>query len=73
LGDEVSLLRLHAAELEIVGQVFYHHCQSNLRGALERRGITLGMGCLDGVRDDAQGGNGQNSHRLGQWPRTGRS
>jgi hypothetical protein len=41
LGDEVSLLRLHAAELEIVGQVFYL-CQSNFRGALERRRITLG-------------------------------
>jgi hypothetical protein len=37
LGDEVSLLHLHAAELEVVGQVFYHLCQNNFLGALERR------------------------------------
>jgi hypothetical protein len=66
-------LRLHAAELEIVGQVLYHLCKSNFRGALERRGITLGRGCLGGVRGDAQDGNGQNGHRLGHWPRAGRS
>jgi hypothetical protein len=36
-------LRLHAAELEVVGQVFYHLCQSIYWGALERRrGIKLG-------------------------------
>jgi hypothetical protein len=40
LGNEVSLLRVHAAELEIVGQDLYYLCQSNCRGALERREST---------------------------------
>jgi hypothetical protein len=53
LGNEVSLLRLHAAALKVVGQVFYDLCQSNFRGALERRrGIKLARGFLGGVSVD---------------------
>jgi hypothetical protein len=59
LGDEVSLLRLRAAELEVVGKVFYHLCQSKFRGALERRGITPGRGCLVGVRATRRAGTGR--------------
>jgi hypothetical protein len=44
LGIQVSFLCLQSAELEVVGQVFYHLCQSNFLGALERRRITLGRG-----------------------------
>jgi hypothetical protein len=33
-GSQVSFLCLQYAELEVSGQVFYHLCQSNFRGAL---------------------------------------
>jgi hypothetical protein len=73
LGSEMSSLCLQSAELKIVSQVFYHLCQSNFRGARERRGITLGRGFLGGVRGDAQDGHGQDSHRQGLGPITRRS
>jgi hypothetical protein len=68
LGSHVRFLCLQTAYLEVMGQVFYHLCQSNFRGALEHRGITLRKCCLGGVMVDAQGGYGQDRYRQGLGP-----